>query len=97
MAVGGLIIIFFIAAAPFGVGIASVLEMTTGVFRLSHLSTECTSLALTAIVSFGGLCVAMQGFVFLKSFQMPVWFYFLYKTTHTLFAVAICAVLIILV
>jgi len=101
MAVGGLIIIFFIAAAPFGPVVASVLEMTTGIFQLSTSHLGRTQgpplhLILTAIVSFGGLCVAMQSFVFLKTFQMPVWFYFLYKATHTLFAVAICAVFAIL-
>ena len=92
MAVGGLIVIFFIAAAPFGMVFASILEITTGIFLASESSVQSVIIPC-AIVSFGGLCVAMQSFVFLKSFQMPVWFYFLYKATHTFFAVAICTML----
>jgi len=105
-AVGGLIVVFFIVAAPvteyfslaFGTPIAAILEMTNGVFLASELSSIGIWRAVIpcAIVSFGGLCVAMQGFIFLKSFKMPVWFYFLYKITHTVFSIVICAILIIL-
>ena len=95
LAVGGLIIIFFIASAPFPWPIAGILEMTTGVFRASAIANPLfRALIPCTIVSFGGLCVAMQGFVFLKNFHMPVRFYFLYKLTHAIFAVVICFILI---
>ena len=101
-AVGGLVVVFFVAAnmiplhllgtGSCGVFISGLLEMTNGVFRASVVAP--TSLALaTAIVTFGGMSVAMQGFVFMSSFKMPFWFYLLYKVTHTVFAVLICLIL----
>ena len=98
LAVGGLIIIFFIAAAPFGLWGAAILEMTTAVFHASELGASGVWRAVIpcAIVSFGGLCVAMQGFVFLRAFGMPVWFYLLYKVTHAVFAVLICVFLVLI-
>jgi len=97
MAVGGLIVIFFIASAPLATPIAAVLEMTTGVFRASEtgLGGIWRAVIPCLIVSFGGFCVAMQAFVFLKEFKMPVWFYFLYKVTHAVIAAGVCAVLLL--
>ena len=92
LAVGGLIVIFYIACAPFGVVLASVLEMTTGVF-LASTAHPLNYILPCAIVSFGGLCVALQGFLFLKDLKMPFWFYLLYKTTHTICATAAVLVL----
>jgi hypothetical protein len=89
LAVGGLVMIFFVASAPLGLPAAALLEMTNGVF----LASETPAVGIRqfiipcAIVSFGGLCVALQGFVFLKNFRLPFWFYFIYKSTHTFFAV----------
>lgn len=101
--VGGWIVLFFIAAAqlqaimalPHGVDvvISSVLEMTTGVFRAGR---EANILIPCAIISFGGLSVAMQGQVFFRIFKMPIGFYFLYKTTHTILAVLLCAAMALL-
>ena len=101
-AVGGLIVVFFIAtdlvtsllpgANIGGVFISGILEMTNGVY-LASLAAPGALLLPCAIVSFGGLCVAMQSFVFFRAFRMPLWFYFLYKTTHTILAVAICLIL----
>lgn len=94
-AVGGLIVMFFIVTNMIGGGIlvSGLLEMTNGIFIAS--TTMPKSLVLPcAIVSFGGLCVAMQGFVFMSSFRMPFWFYLLYKVTHTIFAVIICLILV---
>ena len=98
LGVGGLIVMFLIAAAPFGLIGSALLEMTTAIFHASNMSTGGMWRAVIpcAIVSFGGLCVAVQGFVFMRAFDLPVWFYFLYKTTHTLLAVGCCAVLVLL-
>ena len=103
-AVGGLIVIFFIAAQPFGVVITSVLEVTSGTHAIAEelaaggrLASIWAAVLPCAAVSFGGLCVAMQGFVFLRAFKMPFWFYLLYKTTHAVIAVGLCAVLYLLV
>jgi len=95
-AVGGLVVVFFIVSHGLPIAAAGVLEMTTGVFRAEAVTQGFwRAIIACAIVSFGGLCVAMQSFVFLRTFEMPVWFYFLYKTTHTIFSVAICAGLLL--
>ena len=92
LAVGGLVIIFFIASAPLGVGAAAILELTTGLWRAEAVTRGVwRAVVPCAIVSFGGLCIAMQGFVFAKTFGMPAWFYFSYKITHAAFAVGVCA------
>jgi len=97
LAVGGLIVIFFIASAALPLPIAAILEMTTGVFRAkSAIDGIWRVIIACAIVSFGGLCVAMQNFVFFRTFQMPAWYYFGYKITHTIFAVVILVILLIL-
>jgi len=94
-AVGGLIVVFFIATNMIGGGvfISGLLEMTNGVFQAS-IATPKSLILPCAIISFGGLCVAMQGFVFMSKFKMPLWFYFLYKVTHTIFAVGSILVLV---
>jgi len=94
LAVGGLIIVFFIMTSMFGGGVvlSGLLEMTNGVFQASTKAP--TSLLIPcAIISFGGLCVAVQGAVFMSAFRMPLWFYLLFKVTHMIFAVIICFVL----
>jgi hypothetical protein len=94
LAVGGLILVFFVASASLPLPIASAMEMTTGVFHAEQvLSGVWRAIVPCAIVSFGGFCVAMQGFVFLKSFKMPVWFYLLYKVTHMIFAIVFCVII----
>lgn len=95
LAVGGLIVVFFIATNLVGGGIlvSSLLEMTNGVCIASALAPKSFVIPCV-IVSFGGMCVAMQSFVFMSSFRMPLWFYLLYKVTHTVFAVIICLILV---
>lgn len=95
LAVGGLIIVFFIAVnqiqvfIPLPAIISGIIELTNGVFLYSS-STPESILVPCAIISFGGLAVAMQGFLFLKSLKLPFWFYMLYKTTHAIIAIIIC-------
>jgi hypothetical protein len=94
-AVGGLIVVFFIVTEFVGGGVfvSGLLEMTGGVFQAS-VATPSSLIIPCAIISFGGLCVAMQGFVFMNSFRMPLWFYLVYKLTHMILAVAICFALV---
>jgi hypothetical protein len=92
--VGTIIAAFYIISQPFGVWVASVLEVTTGVYR-----AECVTAGIwraiipTAILSFGGLSIAFQGNIFLKNFGMKMRHYFLYKTMQTISAVAVCSTL----
>jgi len=95
LAVGGLVVIFFVASAPFGVYVSALLEMTGGVFHASQSGVGGVWRAVIpcAIVSFGGLCVAVQAAVFFRAFALPMWFYALYKATHAVLAVIICIIL----
>lgn len=95
LAVGGLVVVFFIITNMIGGGVlvSGLLEMTNGVFQAS-VAAPSSLIIPTAIVTFGGLCVAVQGFVFMSSFKMPLWFYLLYKVTHTIFACLICLILV---
>jgi len=108
LSVGGLIVVFFIMAhqvgAVFGlpsvldVGFAGVLEMTTGVFRASDHMPHGISvgglLVPVAILAFGGLCVGMQGFIFLQRIGMRFRFYLLMKVTHTVLSLLVGSVLL---
>jgi len=97
LVVGGLILIFFVASSSLPLPLAAIMEMTTGVFRAEpNLAGIWRAIVPVGIVSFGGLCVAMQGFVFLKTFKMPVWFYFVYKVTHTTISVVVAVVICLL-
>lgn len=99
--VGGMIVLFYIITAQLdtvlglsqvaGAILASIFEMTVGVFVSVPLSTSI--LVPTAVLTFGGLSVGMQGYLFFRKFGMSFWFYLLYKITHTLFAVTIVWIL----
>jgi hypothetical protein len=94
LAVGGLIMVFFVASANLPWWAAAVLEMTTGVFRAEGLFVGIWGAVVPCvIVSFGGLCVAMQGYVFLGKFALPPWFYFAYKAFHAVTAGFIAAII----
>ena len=106
LSVGGLVVIFYIIGhqidAVFNLSpvldviLSGFLEMTAGIFRLD-LATNSASVTLVAgaaILSFGGLCVAFQGFLFLRRTEMRFRFYLLYKTTHTILAVGVALLLL---
>ena len=104
LATGGLIIMFFIfvtqiqvifdLSPALNIILGGIFELTNGI-NLASVVAPSSVVIPCAIVSFGGLAVAMQGFLFLRDFRMPFWFYMLYKTTHTIIAVLLCAVLLI--
>ena len=103
-AIGGLIVTFFVLAnqiqvvislnEEFNLAVAGILELTNGI-HLASVTVPSYVLIPCAIVSFGGLAVAMQGFLFLKSFRMPFWFYLLYKGTHAIIAMLVCLLFVI--
>jgi hypothetical protein len=95
LAIGGFIVVFFIAASALPLPLAAVTEMTTGVFLSADVSANVVvqTAITTAIISFGGLCLAMQGFLFTRGFAMPTWFYFALKSAHAVFATLISIVL----
>ena len=105
LGIGGLIIVFFIAInqihaltelpPAFDLLFSALFELTNGIYAASVIVPDITAAPLgiivpCAIVSFGGLAIAMQGFLFLQTFRMPFWFYLLYKVTHTVIAVLLC-------
>ncbi|MCL2229234.1 MAG: hypothetical protein FWC00_05420 [Firmicutes bacterium] len=97
LAVAGLVIVFFIGSASLVPAIAGIFEMTTGIFRISEVTTGLPLAIMTvAILSFGGLCIAAQGFVFTRAFALPAWFYFAYKTLHTILAIVLIVPLYLL-
>ena len=99
LSIGGIIVIFFIIgnqissllnlSATANAILLGVLEMTTAVFATSSLSLHDLAqvVAYTAVLSFGGLCIAVQGFIYFNKFNMPFWFYILYKITHMMLSV----------
>lgn len=94
LTVGGFIVIFFVVSANLPALLSYVTEMTTGVFVAERfVSGIWRAVVPTAIISFGGVCLAMQNFVFLRDLNTPVWYYVMYKVTHAVFAVAVCAAL----
>jgi len=106
MMVGGLVVLFFILGSQIDtilnlshiadIVLSSILEMTRGIFLASSYPNLTTMLHLvmaTAILSFGGLCIGMQGFLFFKKFGMPFWFYLLYKFSHMILSIGIVMLL----
>lgn len=92
--VGVIIALFYMISQPFGVWVASVLEVTTGVYRAEGVTEGIwRAIIPTAILSFGGLSIAFQGNIFLKTFGMKMRYYFLYKAVQTLSAVMVCSLL----
>ena len=102
LSVGGLIVIFFILgnqldvllnlSPVFDAALSSLLEMTVGVFKASSITPQ--SLIPVAILSFGGLCVGLQGMLFFRKFHMPLWFYLLYKVTHMLLSIGVAIIIL---
>jgi len=108
--VGGLIVIFFIIAGQidtlfnlsmrYDIILSSLLEMTRGIFLLSTITDTTILFHIvigTIILTIGGFCIAMQGFLFFKRFSMPLWFYLLYKTTHTLLSACVALIIILFI
>ncbi|MDR0975781.1 MAG: hypothetical protein LBM01_02365 [Christensenellaceae bacterium] len=63
--------------------LAGLLEITTGASLAQDPYLVC------AMVALGGVCIALQSFVFMKSYRMPVKTYLLAKISQTIFAMLI--------
>jgi hypothetical protein len=95
--IGVFIAFFYVFSTYFGTIFAAILEMTTGVFRAEPLLGRDIWRAIIpcAIVSFGGLSVALQGQIFLKPIGIKLWLYLTFKATQTVISIFVCAALYI--
>lgn len=74
--------------------INGLIEVTRGCLDLSKpgLSKNILLIISTALISFGGFSIHMQGLTFLKKFNIPTSFYLLSKTTQTALSCIIATV-----
>ncbi len=75
-----------------------MIEITRGCLDLvgTTRNTAIACITLSGIISFGGLSVACQALTFLRKFRIKVSFFFLQKTTHAIFSMCVCAILLFL-
>lgn len=75
-----------------------MVEMTRGCLDLvgTTRNTAIACVALTGIISFGGLSISCQALTFLKKFRIKIPFFFLQKTTHAILSMLVCFVIIFL-
>ena len=74
-----------------------LLEITHGcmdITSLNTLKTYSSALICCGIITFGGIATMLQAFAFLQKIEMKLGFFLLQKTTHTLFSLAVCALLL---
>lgn len=73
-----------------------ILEITHGCLDISslQLSNFTTTLLCCGVITFGGFATMLQAYVFLQQIEMKLSFFLMQKTTHTIFACAICAILL---
>lgn len=75
-----------------------LIEMTHGCLDISTLTLSPAAVAVlcTGIITFGGFATMLQAFAFLQKIGMKFGFFILQKITQTIFACAICLILIFL-
>lgn len=74
-----------------------ILEITHGcldITSLNTLNTFSSAMICCGIITFGGIATMLQAFAFLQKIEMKLGFFLLQKTTHTLFSLAVCALLL---
>jgi hypothetical protein len=78
--------------------LSGIIEMTTGAAQISALpyAPKFAAIFICFVVSFGGLSVAMQNFIFMRELNMPPLYYFLQKTTHAILSAAILSAILLL-
>lgn len=76
-----------------------LIEMTRGCLDLvgTTRSTAIACVALTGIISFGGLSISCQALTFLKKFRIKIPFFFLQKTTQAIISMAVCAIIVLFI
>jgi hypothetical protein len=96
----GIILIFYIFVSVISAPpvISGLIEMTTGAAQAAAMRRPPEFLAIIVCfaVSFGGISVAMQNFVFTRDYNVPPSLYFMYKTTHAIISTAILSVILML-
>lgn len=79
------------------------ISIFNGLLEITHGCLDITSLAISpflstliccGIITFGGIATMLQAFAFLQKIGMRIGFFLLQKTTHTIFAILICALLL---
>ena len=75
--------------------IKGIIEVTSGCVALSKMavSTKLLAITLSALVSFGGLCIHFQSYIFLKKVGIKYSYFLKIKLVQTLFAVLSSVVL----
>jgi hypothetical protein len=96
----GIILMFYIFVSIINIPplLSGIMEMTTGTARISTVrrAPQFIAAIICFIVSFGGISVAMQNFIFMKDYDLPPMFYFAYKTTHAIISTAILSAILLL-
>jgi flagellar biosynthesis protein FlhB len=96
----GVILIFyiFVSIMNFPPAVSGIVEMTTGASQVSasQLPVKFAAEIICCAVSFGGLSVAAQGFIFMKDFRMMPAYYFAYKITHAIFSTGILSLMLLM-
>lgn len=75
-----------------------ILEITHGCLDITSLAISpfATTIICCGIITFGGIATMLQAFAFLQKIGMRLGFFLLQKTTHTIFSVSICALLLLI-
>jgi hypothetical protein len=93
----GVILIFYILVSVINTPplLSGIIEMTTGAAQVSvlHLPPEFISTIICFFVSFGGISVAMQSFIFMRDFDMSPLYYFSYKITHAVISAGVLSLI----
>ncbi len=86
----GIVLFFYILAKVLylPVILSGVIEMTTGTFQTLH------PLLIQFFLSFGGLCIACQNFIFSDKFEISFWKYISYKLTHSILSMGILSLIL---
>jgi len=92
----GVILIFYIFTSLLHTSpiISGLIEMTTGASRVAelHLPKNLTALIICFLVSFGGISVAMQTFVFATTYNLRPMKYLVAKLTHGILSTGIMGI-----
>ncbi|MCL2621789.1 MAG: hypothetical protein FWD32_02025 [Firmicutes bacterium] len=88
--VGGFVVMFFIFTKTLSTAFPA-LWILTGFFEITcGVASTNNIFVLTAITAFGGLCIAMQNFIFLADTGLKFSNYIIFKVLQTAIAVALC-------
>lgn len=108
ISVGTIIAVFFVIITSLNPLLSLFPEQVSGVFSgLIEITRGCLDLsssfagkwsivAISGIISFGGISTLLQSLTMLESIKIPVWLVVLQKLTHALLAMVITACLVLI-